>query len=307
MTLLEVNDLSVSFVQNEGWFRRRRMPVLQQLRLTVNTGEVVAVLGASGAGKSLLAHAILGILPRHAEVSGSLLYAGERLTPQRQAELRGREIALVPQSVTYLDPLMPVGRQVRHAVKRGDKREAQRESFRRYRLGEKVGRQYPFQLSGGMARRVLVAAATASGARLLIADEPTPGLDPAVMREALGRFRELADEGCGVLLISHDIASALTIADHVAVMYAGTIVEIARAADFTDEPAGLRHPYTQALWRALPQNGFAPLAGAPPQPGELAHACAFAPRCPAATEACLHELPPARELRHGLVRCIHAS
>ncbi len=307
MALLEVNDLSISFEQSAGWLRQRYIPVLHQLQLTVDAGEVVAVLGASGAGKSLLAHAILGILPSHARITGEMTYRGERLTPQRQAALRGMDIALVPQSVAYLDPLMPVGEQVRHAVKQGNKRERQRESFRLYRLGEEVERRYPFQLSGGMARRVLVAAATASGARLIIADEPTPGLDPDVMREALGRFRELADVGCGVLLISHDIASALTVADRIAVMYAGTVVEIARAADFAGDGTALRHPYTRALWQALPQNGFVPLPGEPPQLGERPHACAFASRCSAATDACLHEQPPVRELRRGLVRCVHAS
>nr|WP_243633149.1 ABC transporter ATP-binding protein [Paenibacillus xerothermodurans] len=287
--------------------RRSTMQVIHGLQLNVNAGEVVAVLGSSGSGKSVLAHAILGILPANARFSGRMFFDGVELTPARQAELRGREIALVPQSVQYLDPLMRVGQQVRYAVKSGDAAAAQRQIFARYRLAKAVERFFPFQLSGGMARRVLVSTASISGARLVIADEPTPGLDPAVIKAALGRFRELADQGCGVMLITHDIASALTVADRVAVMYAGVTVEVARSEEFTNEGDRLRHPYTRALWQALPQNGFIPIPGAQPRYGAAHTGCAFAPRCLSATADCSTAKPEARELRGGLVRCIHAS
>jgi len=142
---------------------------------------------------------------------------------------------------------------------------------------------------------------------VIIADEPTPGLDPAVMEEALKSFRELADSGCAVMLITHDIDAALTIADDIAVFYAGTTVEIAPAKDFSGKGEALRHPYSKALWRALPQNDFIPISGAQPHSDALPDGCLFAPRCSWATDACREKRPEMRELRDGTVRCIHAT
>lgn len=305
--LLEVQDLSVSFTQYTDGLRQRKLQVISNLNVSIQAGEILAVVGASGSGKSLLAHAILGILPNNAEVSGSLQYAGKELSSERQAALRGREIALVPQSVNYLDPLMRVGKQVRSAVRDGNPVEAQRRVFERYHLDSQVERLFPFQLSGGMARRILVAMALLSGARLVIADEPTPGLDPAVLEEALGHFRELADEGRGVMFITHDIGTAFKIAHRIAVFYAGTTVEIAAVEEFSGDGEGLRHPYTRALWRALPQNAFQPIPGFQPHPDALPPGCIFQPRCPMATAECAQRQPEARKLRGGMVRCIHAS
>ena len=234
-------------------------------------------------------------------------YAGEELTPARQMALRGKEIALVPQSVNYLDPLMRVGKQVRSSVKNGDAVAAQRDVFERYRLKPDVEDMYPFQLSGGMARRTLLSTAIVSGAKVIIADEPTPGLDPIVIKEALNNFRELADNGCAVMLITHDIESALTIADEIAVFYAGTTVEIAPAENFSGQGEALRHPYSKALWRALPQNDFIPIPGSQPHPSALPSGCLFAPRCPVANSTCHEAQPEMRKLRDGMVRCIHAT
>lgn len=305
--LLEVRNLSVSFVQYAGGLRQKKLKVISDLDLSIHPGEIVAVVGSSGSGKSLLAHAVLGILPDNAGISGSMYYAGGELTPQRQAELRGREMALIPQSVTYLDPLMRVGKQVRTAVKEGNAAHIQRQVFARYRLAPQVERFFPYQLSGGMARRTLVAAALVSGARLIIADEPTPGLDSAIIKETLGHFRELANEGRGVMLITHDIETALQIADRIAVFYAGTTVEIAPVQDFNGDGGALRHPYSKALWRALPQNDFVPVPGVQPHPTSLPEGCLFEPRCGMATAECAAMRPEARTVREGLVRCIHAS
>lgn len=307
MSILEVRDLSVSFRQYTGGLRHKTNKVITNLAITMNQGEILAIVGASGSGKSLLAHAILGILPEHAKVSGTITYQDEELTPARQAAVRGREIALVPQSVNFLDPLMRVGAQVRTSVHTGDAAAAQRRVFARYHLHPEVENLYPFQLSGGMARRVLVSTAMVSGAKVIIADEPTPGLDPVVIREALGYFRELADNGSAVMLITHDIESALHIADTIAVFYAGTTVEIAPAADFTGKGASLRHPYTRALWNALPQNDFIPIRGSQPSPNALPPGCLFEPRCERATPECAAAQPELRELHGGMVRCIHAS
>lgn len=297
--LLEIRNLSVCFRRHP-----RDLKVLSDLDLTVFPGEVVAVAGASGSGKSLLAAAILGILPENAAVQGQLYYRGEALTPARQHRLRGTELALVPQSVAYLDPLLRVGPQVdghRKPYPTGKRRRL----FRRLGLPVRTERLYPFQLSGGMARRVLVSAALLSDAALLIADEPTPGMTLAQALEALRLFREMADAGKAVILITHDIDLAVAFADRVAVFYAGTTVETAPASDFRQGADALRHPYSKALWRALPQNGFQPIAGHQPAAGDLPQGCLFAPRCPCKTPLCGEKTPPLVPVRGGTVRCHH--
>lgn len=305
-TLLEIHDLSVSFRMYDSALEQRQLQVISDLHLTVRPGEIVAVAGSSGSGKSLLASAILGILPGNATVRGHLHYKGQELTPQMQAKLRGTEIALVPQSVAFLDPLMKMGRQV-DGHRKPYPVEKRRELFRRFGLPEKTEKLYPFQLSGGMARRVLVSTALIADAQLIIADEPTPGMSLEQALEALQMFRELAREGKAVILITHDIDLAFQFADRVAVFYAGTTVETAPVADFLAGPEALRHPYSQALWRALPQNGFQPIEGFQPYAGNLPQGCLFHPRCPYATEECRTRIPESREVRGGEVRCFHAT
>lgn len=308
--MLSVQNLSVTFTMYDQGLAQKQLTPITNLDLAVQLGEVVAIVGASGSGKSLLAHAVLGILPKNAQTSGTIVFKGERLTPQRCQTLRGKEIALIPQSIGYLDPLMQVGTQVnRVAQLSGLSKQAAQESvdrtFGRYGLAPIVKQYYPFQISGGMARRVLVSTAVVSRAELVIADEPTPELHPNAVKETLNHLRELANEGKGVILITHDIEAALQIADRVAVFYAGTTVEIAAADDFFS--GTIRHPYTQALWRSLPQNEFVPVSGSQPSPDALPSGCLFADRCAWMTEACLAERPPFRQVRGAPVRCIHAE
>ena len=305
-TLLEIHDLSVSFRMYDAGLEQKDLQVISDLHLRIRPGEIVAVAGSSGSGKSLLASAILGILPANATVRGHVHYRGKELTPEMQRELRGKEIALVPQSVAYLDPLMRVGKQV-DGHRRPKPTEKRRSLFRRLELPERTETLYPFQLSGGMARRVLVSTALLTEASLVIADEPTPGMSLDQALEALRMFREMADAGKSVLLITHDIDLAFEFADQVAVFYAGTTVEIAPVEDFRTGPQALRHPYSQALWRALPQNGFTPIDGFQPYAGSLPRGCLFAPRCPYATDRCRAEIPPVREVRGGEVRCFHGA
>ncbi|MBD5551758.1 MAG: ABC transporter ATP-binding protein [Lachnospiraceae bacterium] len=305
-SLLEIHDLSVSFRMYDHGLEQTDLQVISNLYLTVYPGEIVAVAGSSGSGKSLLASAILGILPGNASLRGHLHYKGEELTPRRQKYLRGSEIALVPQSVSYLDPLMKIGVQA-DGHKKPYPTEKRRSVFKRLDLPDKTEQLFPFQLSGGMARRVLVGAALITDAQLVIADEPTPGMSLEQAMEALQMFREMADEGKAVILITHDIDLAVEFADRVAVFYAGTTVETAPAADFKNGPDSLRHPYSKALWRALPQNGFWPIPGFQPYAGNLPKGCLFAPRCPYKTAECERELPSVKEVRGGEVRCCHAT
>lgn len=304
--LLEIHSMSVSFKMYDQGLKQKEIQVISDLYLTVKPGEIVAVAGSSGSGKSLLASAVLGILPDNASVKGHLHYKGQELTPKRQAELRGREIALVPQSVAYLDPLMKVGKQV--TGKGSDiKKEKLNKIFKRLELPDETQGLYPFQLSGGMARRTLVSTALITDARLIIADEPTPGMSLEQALEALKMFREIADEGKAVILITHDIDLAVEFADRVAVFYAGTTVETALASDFRRGEEYLRHPYSKALWRAMPQNGFEPIEGFQPYAENLPEGCVFAPRCPCKTSECTKKAPPVQEIRGGEVRCYHGA
>ena len=304
--ILSVKDLSVSFQMYDHGLEKYDLKVISNLTLDVRPGEIVAIAGSSGSGKSLLAHAVMGLLPENASISGEISYKGKVLSQKDKETLRGKEMALVPQSVSYLDPLMKVGTQVRGTKANKEIIKAQREIFRRFHLDEKTEQLYPFQLSGGMARRVLVSTAVLSGADVIIADEPTPGLDLEMALEALKIFRELADEGKAVILITHDIDLAFNIADRIAVFYAGTTVEMADAKDFVEGIDALRHPYSKALWKALPQNGFEPIPGFQPYAKYLPKGCLFAPRCPHKTKECEENIPM-REVRGGYVRCIHAD
>lgn len=301
--LIDIRSLSVTFTQYAGGLSRRLLNVITDLSISVHAGEMVAIVGSSGSGKSLLAHAIMGILPKNASTGGQMFFKGEELDRARMEALRGDKIAFIPQSVECLDPLMRVGAQV--AGPHGSMARA-REAFDHYELPNGTEKLYPFQLSGGMARRVLLSTAAVTDAELIIADEPTPGLTHKLAVEALQTFREFANSGKGVLLITHDLDLAYEVADRVVVFYAGVTVEDARAADFREGPDPLRHPYSKALWAALPQNGFTPIGGLQPYAGTVEHGCVYADRCEACTPACKTEDVPLRDLRGGKVRCILA-
>lgn len=303
--ILEIQNLSVSFQQYDKGFGRTDLDVIRDLNVTIHEGEMVAVVGSSGSGKSLLAHAVLGILPYNSVLGGTILYDGEELTQKRKEELRGNEIVLVPQSVAFLDPLMKIGPQIRKGKNDSESKRKLDGIFEGYHLKQEVQELYPFELSGGMNRRVLVSTAMMGNPRLVIADEPTPGLHMKMVRRVMSHFRELADQGAGVLLITHDLEQALEVADRVVVFYAGTTVEDADVKDFAREET-LRHPYSKALWRALPQNGFQFISGTQPYVKELPKGCPFGPRCEYFCEACEREIPY-REVRGGKVRCISAE
>ena len=305
-TLLEIHDLSVSFRMYDHGLEQTDLKVISDLHLTVYPGEIVAIAGSSGSGKSLLASAILGILPGNATVYGHISYKGQQLSAERQRQLRGTKIALVPQSVAYLDPLLKVGQQA-DGHKKPYPTEKRRSLFKRFGLPDKTEQLYPYQLSGGMARRVLVSTALITDSELIIADEPTPGMSLNQALEALKMFREMANEGKAVILITHDIDLAFEFADRVAVFYAGTTVETAPASDFKKGPDALRHPYSKALWRALPQNGFHSIEGFQPYAGNLPKGCLFAPRCPYKTSKCEEGIPPVKEVRGGEVRCYYVT
>ena len=266
--LLTVEGLSVGFEMYDSrapFFRAPRavMPVVHDLTVSVHAGEVLAVVGASGSGKSVLADALMGQYEPNALVSGTIWFDGARMDAAHLAAVRGHGIALVPQSVANLDPLMRVGTQMvgpcghgaRGRARREERRARMRELMAAYGLAPDVADLYPHELSGGMARRVLLICALMEDPRLIIADEPTPGLDLDLAVRALDDLRAFADAGGGVMLITHDIELALRVAERIAVFHEGTIVEETACASFAS-PELLRHPFSRALWHALPDHGF---------------------------------------------------
>lgn len=240
--LLEAQNLSVAFKQYDGLFGRRRIQVLHGVDFRIYPGELLAVVGESGAGKSILADAMLGLLPHNAEVDGEFTYAGAPLDPVRH---RGADIRYVPQGVSNLDPTMTIERFVSRDGMPASERLA------RFGLGEEFLDRYPHELSGGQLRRVLLATSLSDDLKLLIADEPTPGLHKAATQQVLDYFLELRSKGVAILLITHDMVSATRIADRVVVLKDG-IVEAEFPADATDQLTG----YAEQLWRVQPANEF---------------------------------------------------
>ena len=239
--------------------RRVHHNVLRDLTLSVHEGEILALVGASGSGKSVLADALMGLFDANAVASGEMWFDGHRVAPVDLGSLRGHGISLVPQGVSSLDPLMRVDEQVRGEARGADRRARredarrrmarQRELFEAYGLAPEVERMYPHELSGGMARRVLLMCALMEEPRLLIADEPTPGMDDESAAVAARDLRAFAQDGGGVLLITHDLDFALSVADRLAVFREGTVVEETSAAAFRRAEA-LRDPYARELSRA---------------------------------------------------------
>ncbi|WP_159548009.1 ABC transporter ATP-binding protein [Streptococcus halichoeri] len=254
-TVLSIKDLSITFTQYGRLLTPFRSTPIEALDLDIKKGELLAIIGASGSGKSLLAHAIMGILPRNAEVSGQMIYRGQALTPQRMKQIRGKEITLIPQSVNYLDPSMKVKHQVRLGISK-NAQQVQEELFDQFGLTKADGELYPFQLSGGMLRRVLFTTCLGEQVSLIIADEPTPGLHPDALQMVLKQLRAFVDQGISVMFITHDIIAASQIADRITVFKDGRAIETAPAHYFSGDGDNLQTAFARKLWRSLPQHAF---------------------------------------------------
>ncbi|MGA5063864.1 ABC transporter ATP-binding protein [Streptomyces exfoliatus] len=290
--VLSVRDLTVRFRLRGG----RTVAAVTGADFDLAAGECLALVGESGCGKSVLASALLGLLPGNAETSGTALTDGIDLLAADEKTLartvRGRRVGLVPQSpAAHLTPVRTVRSQLEETVRaltatgRRARRKAAEDAAERAAFPAGHLDRYPHELSGGLAQRAATALALIGGARLLLADEPTTGLDRDLVDRTADELRRHADDGRALLLITHDLAAAERIADRVAVMYAGRIVEIAPAHRFFG-PTGPRHPYARGLLNALPEREFTPIPGMPPELSALPEGCAFAPRCPLATELC---------------------
>jgi oligopeptide/dipeptide ABC transporter ATP-binding protein len=297
---LEVRGLSTEF-------RTRRGPLraVDEVSFSLPKGRVLAVIGESGSGKSAMLRSIIGIQPASARVDGEVHVDGRELLglPAKvRARTRGRDVAMVFQDpLTALDPVFTVERQLTETIRRHmdvSKKEARDRAVDMLRMVqipspvERLG-AYPFELSGGMRQRVVIAMALSCHPKVLLADEPTTALDVTVQARILDLVRELqAGSDMGVVIVTHDLAVAAEVADDVAVMYAGRFVETGPVADVLVDPS---HPYTIGLLEANVNPGQPEppraIPGAPPSLARLPAGCAFAPRCDHATVTCWQERP----------------
>jgi len=302
--VLEVEDLNI-------WLPGSQQPleIVELVNLELHRGEILGIAGESGSGKTITALALMGLLPNGGRAVGQVRLEGKEilsLGARAWERIRGAGIAMVFQDpMTSLHPMMSIERQLcEHFVEhgRGSRRQARRralELLERVRLPdpESTLRSYPHQLSGGMRQRVAIAMALVCEPRVLIADEPTTALDVTVQAGILHLLRGLCSEDeMAMILVTHDLGVMSSVADSLAVFYAGRVVEYGRASDVLRRP---RHPYTRGLLDALPggpdgsaEAPFRAIPGAPPQPGARPTGCAFHTRCQHATESCSVGRPP---------------
>jgi len=313
--LATATDLTVSFPRDG-----EMVPVVSGVSFSISRGDIVALVGESGCGKTMTALALIGLIPKPGVVTGDLVVAGQRVSdsPRSFAGLRGSRIALISQEpMVALDPSFTVGSVLRealrgHGMRRADTRARAAELLAMVGIPrvDEVLRSYPHQLSGGMAQRVAIALALSGDPDLLIADEPTTALDVTVQAEILDLLRDLQQRtGMGLLLITHDLGVVADICTRAIVMYAGEIVEEADIEPLFDAP---QHPYTAALMASTPVlDAVADLQGIRgivPSPSDWPAHCRFAARCEFATEACRSAPISLGSTGHGhTVRCVRAA
>ncbi|MDH7596271.1 MAG: ABC transporter ATP-binding protein [Methanothrix sp.] len=305
MSLLELHQLSVTFDTPAG-----SVKAASDVSLALDEHETLALVGETGCGKSVIANAVLRLLPENARVTGRVIYRGTdlmRLSEREMSRIRGRDIAIIFQNPSAaLNPVHRILDQVSEPLLIHldlPKQRALHEADGLLRaLGlNGAGRLYPFQLSGGMNQRAMIACSSILRPRVLIADEPTKGLDQGMVDAALGLIGSVRDEsGASLIMITHDLDVALSSSDRIAVMYCGEIVEMGRTEDVLCDPA---HPYTKALRESMPDRGFRPIPGNTPSMIDPPEGCRFHPRCPLRTSACSRERPSLNKSRGRSVRC----
>lgn len=317
--LLEVDELVVEFPTRRGTLR-----ALDGVSLHIAPGEILGVVGESGAGKSLTGAAVIGLLePPGRIASGAVRLHGQRidnLPAEQLRRLRGRRIGAIFQDpLTSLNPLYSVGRQLVETIRTHLPLDAHQARDRAVDLLRQTGipapetrvDHYPHQFSGGMRQRVVIALALAAEPELIVADEPTTALDVSIQAQVIALLRRLAREhGTAVMLVTHDMGVIAEACDRVAVMYAGRVVETGPVAEVIHRPA---HPYTRGLMAAIPSlaedvDRLAQIDGAMPRLDAIPNGCAFHPRCAHVQARCRHERPPRLSVGATQVACwLHAS
>jgi peptide/nickel transport system ATP-binding protein len=299
--MIDIKDLSITF--NRG---RKPVKAVNGVSLAVRPGEVVALLGESGSGKSVTMRSLLRLHPPGTTTQGSMTVAGRDvmgLSKKELGDLRGPIVSMVFQEPRLaLDPVYTLGRQIEETIMRHEKIPRIQAAARALALFQKVRipsperrlRNYPHEMSGGMLQRSMIAMALSCNPKVLLADEPTTALDATVQIQILLLIRELQKEyGLSVIFVTHDIGVAAEVADRIAVMYAGRIVEEGTVSEIINDP---RHPYTQGLLGARVElahgrDRLITIPGSPPDLTDMPPGCAFAPRCPNADDRCRSDVP----------------
>ncbi|WP_311764807.1 ABC transporter ATP-binding protein [Paenibacillus agricola] len=318
--LLNISQLSVDFHTASG-----SLNAIHKVDLEIGSGEIVCLVGESGSGKTITSLSIMRLIDYdngritqgHIEFNGQSLV---ELSQKEISELRGKKIAMIFQEpMTALDPVFSIGYQIIEVIVRHERISKAKAQEKAITLLRRVGipepeirmKQYPYELSGGMRQRAMIAMALACGPELLIADEPTTALDVTIQAQILNLLRELKDEfNMSILLITHDLGIAAELADRVVVMYAGKVVEQANVLQLFESPS---HPYTQGLLQSIVamdndrSTRLYTIRGTIPSLSELPVGCRFHPRCPYATDRCLAQEPPLLEVNGRQVACWHAE
>lgn len=311
---LKVEDLEVIYTSG-----KKIVQAVNKVSFSMKKGETLALVGETGAGKTTIARSILRILPNPPAkmLGGKIILDGQELTSLSEEEMlgiRGGKIAMIFQDpMTALNPLMTVGEQIEEGLLLHNKYTKEEAKQQAGDMLEMVGIpreravEYPFEFSGGMKQRVVIAMALACNPTLLLADEPTTALDVTIQAQVLDLIRELKKKyNTSMILITHDLGVVAETSDNVAVIYAGKIIEYADKRELFRNP---QHPYTHGLFGSLPsmtkgEKRLKPIAGSPPDPTALPGGCAFAPRCPHASQACCQGEIPFTEVAPGhLCRC----
>lgn len=303
--VLQVKDLETTFFTDDG-----EVVAVESISFSMNEGEVLAIVGESGCGKSVTSLSIMGLVPSPPGkiTNGEIILNGDDLTKfndKQMRKVRGKEIAMIFQEpMTSLNPLFTIGNQLIEAIlihnKSWRRKQAVERAIEIMKLvglprAEQLMKDYPHQLSGGMRQRVMIAMALVCEPKILIADEPTTALDVTIQAQILKLIKELNERlKTAVLLITHDLGVVAETCERVIVMYAGQIVEEAPVAEIFNNP---KHPYTQGLIQSVPDMRFKKetlysIPGNVPKPGSIKEGCRFAPRCPFVHERCTRETPP---------------
>ena len=298
---LSIKDLKVEYSSGGNTIN-----AVNGVSFSVKKGASLGLVGETGAGKTTIAKAIMGILPDHAtqSVEGEIFFEGKdllKLSENEMQSIRGKAISMVFQDpMTALNPIMTVSDQIAEGISKHQGLSKAEAKLAAIKMLETVGisadraDEYPYQFSGGMKQRVVIAIALACSPDLLIADEPTTALDVTIQAQVLDLIRKLKEEkSTSLILITHDLGVVAETCDDVAIIYAGEIVEVGTLEDIYDDP---RHPYTKGLFGAIPDLNkkvefLSPVNGLPPDPSNLPQGCYFAPRCSHATERCRKEHP----------------
>ncbi|MCR2821148.1 ABC transporter ATP-binding protein [Lederbergia panacisoli] len=304
--LLEINDLHVSFKMYKG-----EIQAVRGVSFHLEAGETLAIVGESGSGKSVTAQAIMGMIPKpHGRIKkGNINFKDKEITTlskKQLRQLRGKEIGMVFQDpMTSLNPTMKIGHQIDEVFIKKQKATKKEAKAKTIELLKSVGiadaetrySQYPHEFSGGMRQRVVIAIALACNPAIIIADEPTTALDVTIQAQILNLLRKIQTEkNSSILLITHDLGVVAEVADRVAVMYAGMVIETGTVTEIFEQP---KHPYTWGLLRSVPKpdaigkERLIPIEGTPPDLFSPPKGCPFAARCPHAMEVCVEHMPEA--------------